>query len=37
MDLKGLYHGSPVHFVLFCQLPALNRYELKVGKEITCK
>ena len=24
--LKGLCHGSPVHFVLFCQLLALNRY-----------
>ena len=38
--LKGLCHGSPVHFVLFCQLLALDRYgpmELKVGKEITCK
>ena len=24
--LKGLCHGSPVQFVLFCQLFALNRY-----------
>jgi len=24
--LKGLCHGSPVHFVWFCQLLALNRY-----------
>ena len=24
--LKGLCHGSPVHFVKFCQLLALNRY-----------
>ena len=24
--LKGLCHGSPVHFVQFCQLLALNRY-----------
>ena len=24
--LKGLSHGSPVHFVLFCQLLALSRY-----------
>ena len=23
---KGLCHGSPVHFVLFCELLALNRY-----------
>ena len=36
--LKGLYNGSPVHFVLFCQLLALNRYgSSSVGKEITCK
>ena len=24
--LKGLSHGSPVHFVLLCQLLALSRY-----------
>ena len=36
--LKGFYNGSPVHFVLFCQLLALNRYgSSSVGKEITCK
>ena len=36
--LKGLCHGSPFHFVLFCQLysPSI-AIELKVGKEITCK
>ena len=37
--LKELCHGSPVHFVLFCEiyyLPSLTM-ELKVGKEITCK
>ena len=26
LPLKGLCHGSPVHFVSFCQLLALNRY-----------
>ena len=26
ITLKGLCHGSPPHFVLFCQLIALNRY-----------
>ena len=26
IHLKGLCHGSPVHFVLFCQLLALNCY-----------
>ena len=35
--LKELCHGSPVHFVKFCQLLALNRYEFKISKEITCK
>ena len=25
-DLKGLCHGSPVHFVYFCQLLALSCY-----------
>ena len=25
-ELKGLCHGSPVQFVWFCQLLALNRY-----------
>ena len=40
LSLKGLCHGSPVHFVLFSQLLALDRaiaMELKVGKEITSK
>ena len=37
--LKGLCHGSPVHFVYFCQLLALNHIamELKVSKEVTGK
>ena len=24
--LKGLCHGSPVHFLMYCQLLVLNRY-----------
>ena len=36
--LKGLCHGSPVHFVLNSAnyLPSI-AMELKVSKEITCK
>ena len=31
-SLKGLCHGSPVQFVVFCQLLVLNGYGLKVSK-----
>ena len=35
--LKGLCHGSPVHFVQFCQCSPSIAVKLKVSKEITCK
>ena len=34
--LKRLCHGSPVHFVEFCQLLAAIAMELNVSKESTC-
>ena len=33
ISLKGLCHGSTVHFVSFCQLLALNRYGLTKSKQ----
>ena len=35
--LKGLCHGSPVHFVIFANYSPSIAIELKVSKEITCK
>ena len=37
LDLKGLCHGSPVHFVYFSNYSPSIAMKLKVSKEITCK